>query len=498
MRTKTVVMLSLWGLGCGSGDKDKPSGDSGTTTTPTATATTTPTGPTTTVFTDFTLDFSEVVPSVVHATWTSEVEGTALVEYGLDGAFDLSTPATEASGTNHERSLLGLKTGGAYTVRGVVVAEDGTRTEGSAVELTVPFGPAELGALNVTISEAGSEVADGFVVLSTLGADNSYAGIIDGDAEWVWFHGVDDEETMAIARARPTLDGSGVLFNYYDRDRVEDISGIARVAMDGTTSTRTRTLWAHHDFIELEGGSFGWMGFDFRDIEIDGEVLPVVADNIYEAVEGADESTVPVEKFNFFDDWHEPWYVGPTMDKGAFVPDYHEWTHGNSLMYVAEEDAYYIVGRYVNALVKVHRTDGVKWTMGGPHDEFKHADAPVLWSYPHMSHAWPGGFLAFDNGDEYAPQKSRVVEYSYDEATKEVTEVWSYDEPDGQFIRILGDARRLPGGNTLIAWSPRGILTEVTPEGEIVWKAEAPLGTTVARVSFIPDIYDGREGLPAR
>jgi hypothetical protein len=93
--------------------------------------------------------------------------------------------------------------------------------------------------------------------------------------------------------------------------------------------------------------------------------------------------------------------------------------------------------------------------------------------------------LVFDNGDHRSPPVSRVAEYSYDEQAMTVELVWEMEEPTGSFIAVLGDARRLSNGNTLIDWSSKGRIQEVTPDKEVVWEAEATIGGLVSRVRFI-------------
>ncbi len=58
---------------------------------------------------------------------------------------------------------------------------------------------------------------------------------------------------------------------------------------------------------------------------------------------------------------------------------------------------------------------------------------------------------------------------------------------------MLGDARRLPGGNVLISWTVLGLMQEQTPDGQVVWEAKGAAGLWFARVRFAADL----EGLVA-
>lgn len=78
------------------------------------------------------------------------------------------------------------------------------------------------------------------------------------------------------------------------------------------------------------------------------------------------------------------------------------------------------------------------------------------WNVNHGHHVLPNGnFLFFNNGA--AVRQSPVLELELTES--EVTVVWCYasDYASG----TLGDAQRLPNGNTLITYSNAGVVQEV-------------------------------------
>ena len=64
-------------------------------------------------------------------------------------------------------------------------------------------------------------------------------------------------------------------------------------------------------------------------------------------------------------------------------------------------------------------------------------------------------------------------------------EVWSYAN-EGVFVYILGEAARLPSGNTLIVWSTAGQVQEVTPGGELVWSLDSEVGGAFGLLTFLP------------
>lgn len=101
---------------------------------------------------------------------------------------------------------------------------------------------------------------------------------------------------------------------------------------------------------------------------------------------------------------------------------------------------------------------------------------PSVVSHQHAPVALANGnILVFDNGNFRTGSHvafSRVLEI--DPATHAV--VWSYaDEMVNAFYTaFMGNAQRLPNGNTHITESATGRLFEVTPGGEVVWEYVIP------------------------
>ena len=54
----------------------------------------------------------------------------------------------------------------------------------------------------------------------------------------------------------------------------------------------------------------------------------------------------------------------------------------------------------------------------------------------------------------------------------------------------MGSVERLPNGNTLITFSSLGQIDEVTPEGELVWRLRAEMGSGFGYSSWRNNLYD--------
>jgi hypothetical protein len=521
MQTHLLAASALLLISCGG--SDGKGGDSGaggpggattsptSTTTPTTVPTTAPT--TTSAGLDCTVTPSDLIESVFHVAW-SGTEGTSYVEYGLDGALDQRTPTTESS-SEHSIAVIGLKAGRSYAVRGVTETADGEVLTCAATTVAVPLTPQALRRFTQTMAPGDTaQSTNGHYLTSLIQEDTAWTVILDADADYVWWY--ETPVDSIVVTSRPSLDGQSIMWGEYDREKAEDIGVVRSVRLDGTDTSNTRTYLGHHGFIEHADGTLGWLGLEFRDVDVDEgpkkTLLRLATDRILEAPLGSQEELGFADLYNMFDD--SGMFPGVNCDHQSSgfdrygEVDIHEWTHTNSFMYIPEEDAYYLYSKYTDTLLKVNRNGGgdsaatLEWQMGGEDGDFTHPDgSPVwqgvdrsdLWSHGHMSHIWPGGFALFDNGDHHPDKVSSIAEYAFDEATRTVERVWHFPDPDGDWTAAMGDVRKLETGNYVAGWSSLGRINEVDPNlNQKVWEIQGDLGVIVGRVVWIEDLYDAR------
>jgi uncharacterized protein (UPF0248 family) len=141
------------------------------------------------------------------------------------------------------------------------------------------------------------------------------------------------------------------------------------------------------------------------------------------------------------------------------------WAQGNSVEELPDGDILASF-RPTSTVVRIARETGkILWKLSAPTVAGQHA--------PHL--LGNGNVLIFDNGvhrlDDSMPY-SRVIEVN--PATNEI--VWKYqDKPAWNFFSPrMGNAQRLPNGNTLITESTFGRFFEVTRDGDIVWEYVNP------------------------
>ena len=435
-------------------------------------------------------EINEIMPTVVDVSWTTESAGYSFVEYGIEGSLSQATPVNNTALVDHDMALLGLKAGETYNFRAVTTTENGEELS-SAIE-TIELDPVPSELPRVTVSNYDESVSQegGYMLYSLVMAADTWTVIIDRDGDYVWY--VQGEQDTLIPTSKVGLDGQSILFTSNDSAQTDDISSITRIAIDGSSGSLTEITTGHHDFAELDNGGFAFLGMDFQFHMVDGTDWEIAGDTIIQVAEGANRDGESTEIFNAFEAYDQPWAPCAHFEGGAYgYEDMADWTHANSIVFDNNEDVLYVMAKNLDTIWKIDRQTGdMIWQLGGKHSDFAWPDGMLPWSHAHMSQIWNGGLTIFDNGFHHEEQVSRIVEYQYNEQTMTLEEVFAYSDPDGAFSPLFGDVKKLPEGNYMTSWMASGRLSEITPEGAVVWQADMEVGNATSRVTWIEDLYD--------
>lgn len=152
--------------------------------------------------------------------------------------------------------------------------------------------------------------------------------------------------------------------------------------------------------------------------------------------------------------------------------------HGNSIE-IDNDGNFILSSRHLDEITKInHVTGDIIWRFGGIHNQFTFINDPIHFNYQHAARRIANGNITiYDNGNFHTPHFSRAVEYQLDEQNKTATLVWQYSNTPIIYGTWGGYVQRLYNGNTLISWGgTRPTVTEVTPQGTIVFEASYPIG----------------------
>lgn len=175
-----------------------------------------------------------------------------------------------------------------------------------------------------------------------------------------------------------------------------------------------------------------------------------------------------------------------------------DWTHGNTIFWLIEEDIIYFNPRNLDTFYKIDKQTGeIVWAVGKLGDFTlydKHGkERETLWWHSHsVEMIGPNRFVLFDNDNQNQTNllnhRSRLVEIVVDEEAMTATEVWSWKSPKEYYCGPFGDADRLPNGNTLgtfgVSYTHPAYLTEVTPDGKIAWEMKLDNSSEIKTVIY--------------
>jgi hypothetical protein len=154
-----------------------------------------------------------------------------------------------------------------------------------------------------------------------------------------------------------------------------------------------------------------------------------------------------------------------------------DYVHINSIA-VDFDGNILISSRHLSECTKINRQTGeIIWRLGGKNNQFNFINDPDQISYQHDFRpvpGKPGHYTLFDNGNQKDPHYSRALEFKLDTDNMTAEKVWEYRHYPDRYSRLMGNAQRLPNGNTLINWGDPALpkITELTPDSVIVFEAD--------------------------
>jgi len=163
-----------------------------------------------------------------------------------------------------------------------------------------------------------------------------------------------------------------------------------------------------------------------------------------------------------------------------------DYVHMNSI--AVDFDGHIIISsRHLDEVTKIdHDTGEIIWRLGGSHNQFDFINDPYPVSYQHHARpvkGYPNHYTIFDNGNHRSPSFSRAVEYKLDTVAMTAEKVWEFRyEPDIE-SGMMGNAQRLPNGNTFINWADwyPSFACEVNPAGKVLFEMDLEISSNRIR-----------------
>jgi hypothetical protein len=388
-------------------------------------------------------ELSSVIGTVGIVRWSTDLLdlSEAEIEFGRENmGWELSAPVQLAR-PDYRTLLLGMK--GDTTYRFRIVAHSGSKSCTSS-ELSISTDPVPDFVPTLYKTATSPRESKGFIVttpgLDLAGIDRGWSSvfIFDTDGDVVWWT---PDTTDDIAAARLGWDGRIMWYASAYR-------GLWSLTMDGQTAREYPNLQrATHDLAVLPSGGIATM--------LEGSTLEGMPSSVVELRPNGNLVTIVSDITQLYD--------------GGL--------HTNAIHYYPEDDTFTLSDYIANCFVKFRRNGELVWQLGGKEPALGNSFQLVgldLWEDNHGHHFTSDGkFLFFNN--EPTGSTSNLIELELDETAWTAIKTW---EHNSEFSSpFLGDVQRLPNGNVLASYSVRGLLEEITPNGELLqqydfWAAE--------------------------
>ncbi len=351
------------------------------------------------------------------------------------------------------------------TIQREVAAQEAKVDHTNATSSPFVTVPDDFPVINVTVPASGT--GDGYIFLSSyhniwsLGA-TPYLLILDNRGEPVYYKRLAPGNNLDFKK-QP----NGML-TYYDRAANRELVLNSAYEVVETFQAGNGYQIDHHDFQLLPNGHALLMIWDYRTVDMSA------------VVEGGDPaatvSGLVIQELdtskNVLFQWSSWDHFAITDTQVSLTTSSIAYVHGNSVELDTDGNIL-ISNRGLDEVTKIDRGTGeVIWRWGGKRNQFTFVGEDGPFYGQHDARRLPNGNITlYDNREGQTPSYSRAVEFALDEAQKLATVVWQHRNVPDTYGAWLGNAQRLPNGNTIIGWgSTTPTLSEVTPEGETAFE----------------------------
>ena len=356
--------------------------------------------------------------------------------------------------------------------------------------------PSDFPSVTVTVPANGT--ADGFVFANSfpwlLPTQNAYLLILDNNGEPVFYqrlhpgHGIDFKRLPdgTLSYWEGNRSGFVILDNSY-----REVNFVA--------PGNGYTIMDVHELQLLPNGNYLFLAGDTQTVDMSklvpgGNPQAAVLQQIIQEVD---------RNKNVVFQWRSLDHI-PVTDSDQPLTDANiDYIHANALELDSDGNIL-LSSRHLDEITKINRQTGeIIWRLGGKANQFTFATAPGIsgpaeFYHQHDIRRLPNGHITlFDNHNEHDAQASRGLEYILDENAKTATLVAEYRNAPDVFSLAMGNAQRLPNGNTLVDWGSNFApnLTEFKPDGSKAFEMDFAGPLVTYRAFRFP--WQGRPTWPA-
>lgn len=408
----------------------------------------------------------DTIGSIVWVGWEQPEGGAVNLHYRVAGEDWRPTLVTQAEAGWQELPLLGLP----YDVDVDWYLHDtagATLAEGSTSTDALPGGLPEI---EILVDEPSQQDPSLVYLLASIDEpseigtpESSWTVVLDRQGRIVW--ALPTPAQRLTLHPRLARDGEAFLvdlnshFGIFDRGAA---SQVQRVSVLGEVEALWDTPGLHHPFTDLDDGSLAWGAWGEAQ-----ETLELLAPD------GTQRTLWDCADFHEARGFPE---LGCSSNTLAWDPDTDRFLH-----------SFYTT----HTVVEIDGSSGetLRW-FGQLVDSwaFDPEDSTFVWQ--HGVHTTEAGTLLASVRRSADSEETVVREYELDEEGEVLRQIWSFGEDEGVWAQELGEAHRLPSGNTLHNYGTAARIREATPTGEVVWDLHFVEGSWLGRTTPMAGLYD--------
>lgn len=314
---------------------------------------------------------------------------------------------------------------------------------------------------------AFDEPEDGYVFLTPAGIFGSFPdeppflAILDNYATPVFYQKLEDPAFDFKVQQNGQLSFFSGGFTWGNVIMDSDYNLVRYVYSQGYSGTD------FHEFLILGNGNYLVLGWDDRLVDMDtvvecGQPGVTVRGALIQEITPEDQVVWEWSSWDHFE------ITDAKVDAVDFCDSsFIDYVHANA--FFPDTDTTLVMSsRNMYEITKINRNTGdIIWRFGGKNDQFEYLTDTMGFSAQHaITRLDNGNYLLFDNGWTHSPPFTCAVEYQLDEENYTATQIFRAPESLDILGWIMGNAQRLPGGNTMVGWGS-GVpnVTEFKPDG---------------------------------
>jgi hypothetical protein len=363
-----------------------------------------------------------VISSIVVVTWTQDADAKVSARYSFDAGTTLETPTWTLAKGAQRILLLGIPYDTDVTWSLVVDGKEIVPATAMFHTGDTPSGLPEVDDVSGDSTAWDPTTRYVLTCFAPQGAGKSWSVVLDRRGRVVW--ALPTASSRVTFQTQPSYDGKDILVDYDSFWGAFDggaASQVVRFDIEGTELDRYDTPGLAHPFSELPDGSILW---------------GAIAGFSGESLQKLDPSGVKTELFDC---------EGYLASIGVTSPNC-----GSNAISWNESTGTILYSNYnLNSIFELDTKGNVLRTFGEIPDSYTFADSDTTFWWQHGAHFLSDGHLLLSTRETETADETVVREYEIDEKTSELVEVWTFGEGEGVYAQIMGEARRLPGGNTL-------------------------------------------------